>query len=273
MKRKLLVAGPIALLVVIGVVAFIAWPRGGTAVTEDEAVERFRSAESTTTITAGGDTTDDAGDATDAPTAPPKAGVYSFTTTGGESVKLGPLPAETRDYPATVPVTVTAGTDRGCFTVRLDLLAEHSEDTTYCATDEGGLRLAGHEKRQVVGPMKPVATMTCEDDLLVDPAADEGALACSLSIDGGPAKLNATVSGTVNTTASTLDVAGESVDVVVVAVTYALSGDLTGSWTETTSLSLETWLPLQIERKLDMEGLATFSETSTLTIQSLDPAT
>ena len=48
MKRKLLVAGPIALIVVIGVVAFVAWPRGGTAVTEDEAVERFRAAATTT---------------------------------------------------------------------------------------------------------------------------------------------------------------------------------------------------------------------------------
>ena len=106
MKRKLLVAGPVALVVVIALVAFLAWPRGGTAVTEDEALDNFRSDQSAST------TSDDAGSAegTEGPSAvdtTPTPGVYSFATTGQESVKLGPLPAETRDYPDIVPGETT----------------------------------------------------------------------------------------------------------------------------------------------------------------------
>lgn len=277
MKRKLLIIGPIALVVVVGVVAFLAWPRGGTAVSEDEALENFRSDRSSTTAGDGSGESDEAppdgSDPADATASLPVPGVYSFATTGRESVKLGPLPAETRDYPATVPVTVTAGAEDGCFTVKVDLLAEHREDTTYCTTEDGGLRLAGHEKRQVVGPMKPVATMTCHDDVLVDPNTDEGELSCSLTVDGGPAKLDATVAGTIATRSSAIEVDGQSVDAVEVAIVNILSGDLSGSWTETIWMSTEDWLPLRIQRELDMAGLATFSESSDLTIQSLEPAT
>ena len=59
MKRKLLVAGPVALVVIIALIAFLAWPRGGTAVTEDEALENFRSDQSTTTTSDDAGSTDD----------------------------------------------------------------------------------------------------------------------------------------------------------------------------------------------------------------------
>ena len=273
MKRKLLVAGPVALVVVIALVAFLAWPRGGTAVTEDEALDNFRSDQSAST------TSDDAGSAegTEGPSAvdtTPTPGVYSFATTGQESVKLGPLPAETRDYPGIVPVTVTEGEQEGCFTVKLDLLAEHSEDTTYCTTDDDGLRLAAHSKRQTVGPMKPVATMACDEDVLIDPqATGETALTCSLTIDGGPAELSATVDGTVTARTAVVDVDGREVAAVQVDIVNTLSGDLTGTWNESLWFSEDDWLPLRIVRSLDMQGLAAFSETSDLTITTLDPAT
>lgn len=275
-RRRLVVAGAGGLLVVIVVAAaFAFWPGGGTAVTADEAVERFRDE--------GGDATDDptdgaAGD--DAAPGRPPAGVYTFTATGQEDVKLGPLPTETRRYPGTVPVTIGHGDD-GCFTVRVDLLAEHTEETTYCPTDDGGLRLADHRKQQTVGPMEPTATMTCREDVLVArmPAAgDDGDaaapldVACSLDLSGGPASVSAELTGTAVAEPATVEVGGDTVEAVAVHLAYELTGDLGGTWDEVVWLAADDLLPLRIERELDMSGLADFSETSELVLTDRVPA-
>ena len=50
-----------------------------------------------------------------------------------------------------------------------------------------------------------------------------------------------------------------------------MTGDLTGTWDETTWWTTEH-LPVRIERTLDLSGPATFSETSKLQLISLTPA-
>lgn len=258
----------IALFVGIAVIAVIAvialWPRGATPVDRDTAVSDFRARATT------GDSNDATSDG-DRPT--PAPGVYRFETTGSENVKLGPLPTETRPYPRSVFVSIVDA-DGHCFTATLNLLQQHTEDTTYCVSESGGLRLESHRKHQQVGAMKPVADMTCDPALLIDPVRPKMPLNCRLSISGGPARLSTTLTGTSSSTRSTtVTVDGAPVDAVAFDLELTLQGDLTGTWHEHVWFARATWLPLRISRELDFRGLATFTERSDSVLTSLKPST
>ena len=131
-------------------------PRRDT-VTEQEALEDYRSRD--TTPAAQRD--DTAGSAT-----LPAPGVYSYTASGQEVVKLGPLPAETRPYPDTMTVVIVDD-EPSCFTATLNLLDQHTEDTTYCLDDTGRLLIDSHHKHQQIGAVNPSAAMTCDPDVLI----------------------------------------------------------------------------------------------------------
>src|SRR3546814_16520768 len=65
-----------------------------------------------------------------------------------------------------------------------------------CSSDLGGLTLDGHTKHQRIGALSPVATLSCDPGTLIEPGLDTVALSCDLSLDGGPASINATLAGT-----------------------------------------------------------------------------
>src|SRR3546814_19363138 len=69
-----------------------------------------------------------------------------------------------------------------------------------------------------------------------------------------------------------LSIGDQSVETTPLTVAYEVSGDLTGTWTETLWLT-ETFLPAKIERSLDLSGPATFVEHSELTLLDLSPST
>lgn len=271
MKRKIAIAAGVAAAVVAIIVAFIAWPRGASPVTESEALEAFRARTETPSPAGAASTTTTAAPATTAG-APslPAFGVYAFAATGGEEVKLGLLPSESRTYPASVPVTV-AGATGSCFTVTLNLLEPHTEDTTYCATSDGTLQIQSHTKHQRIGAVSPTAEMTCNPGLLYRPGGPSQSLECKLSLSSGPAQMSATAKATATATAASAQAGGATIPAIKLEVTYTFNGDITGSWTERTWFATDRWLPLRIERELDMKGLATFKESSTLNLSSIEP--
>lgn len=263
--RKVAVGIGVAVVLIAGGLTYVLWPRGTTQVTEEDAVEDYR---------AQGDASDDG-----SPTSPaegergtPEPGVYTFAATGEEVVKLGPLPAETRPFPATVTaVAVDAG--GGCFDWTLNLFAEHTEDTRWCT--DPALRLTSHTKHQRIGALSPTATMSCDPDVVRPEDATDGTtadLSCRLQLSGSPASIAATLTGTATTGATeTVVVGGDDVQATPVAVRLTVSGDLTGSWDETTWWTAEH-LPVRIDRSLALSGLANFTETSKLELTSLEPS-
>lgn len=259
MRQRVLLLVAAAFAVAVVAVVYVAWPRGATPVTEAEALDDYRSQ---TTVAPP----------QDRPAAArlPTPGVYTYTSSGEEVVKLGVLPAETRTYPETMTVVIV---DAGpsCFTATLNLLDQHTEDTTYCLDDSGGLRIESHTKRQSIGALNPTATMTCDPGILVSDANNPAELACTLSLSGGPAQLTATLTGMTAVAEQPVTVAGTDVDARVVAVTYAITGDLSGTWHERIWFAAENWLALRIERELDLNGLATFTERSTLELTDTAP--
>jgi hypothetical protein len=259
-RRRVLLIAAVVYAVAVGAIVSMAWPRGTTPVTVDEALDDFRS-----------QTTADPMPGTE-PTVSgrPTPGVYTYASSGQEVVKLGVLPAETRPYHETTTIVIV---DAGpsCFTATLNLLDQHTEDTTYCATPAGGLRLESHTKHQSIGAVKPTATMTCDPDLLASKANDPTTLACTLSLSGGPAQLTATVTAKTKATDTSVGVGDTEVDARLVDVTYAITGDLTGTWHEKTWFAATNWLPLRVERVLDLHGLATFTERSALELTDTAP--
>lgn len=257
--------GPLAVaLVVVALVAgaaFVVWPRGASPVTEEDALADFRDQATTA--------------ATTAPAAPsqPAPGVYRYASSGHEEVQLGPLPAESRTYPDTMALVVVAEPDASCFTVTLNLLDQHTEDTTYCADGEGRLRIQAHRKHQTIGIMEPTAEMTCAGDVLYVPGQDEQTLRCALALSGGPITVDADLAGTSRArTGEAVEVDGVPVDALYLDVTYEMSGDLDGTWHEQLWFSAEDWTLLRVERAFDLAGLATFTERSQLDLLSLEPS-
>lgn len=260
MRRRILVLAASVCVVAIAAITYVAWPRGATPVTEAEALDAYRSQSPSAPALDRGQTASDL----------PASGVYTYTSSGNEVVKLGVLPAENRAYPGTMTlVIVDAGP--ACFTATLNLLDQHTEDTTYCLSVAGGLRIQSHTKHQSFGALDPTASMTCNPGLLVGKANEPSHLSCALSLSGGPAQLTATLTGTTQVIDEAVTVGGADLDALAVEVTYQISGDLTGTWHETIWFSEDNWLPLRVERELDLNGLATFTERSTLELTDTAP--
>lgn len=262
MRRRALVIALGAAVVVAALAAFVAWPRGTSEISTNEAVDQFRSNE-----TDSEDGSDEERGRVDAPL----PGVYSYAAEGDQSVKLGPLPTEDRPLPATVTAVAAPGAD-GCFEWTVNFFAEHTERTRHCVDGES-LRLDEHVKHQRIGPLSPTATMRCDPDTVVRANGAGADLECELDLDGGPASINASLAGatTVGRT-TTLGIAGDEVLATPVTITYTVTGDLSGSWEETTWWTAQR-LPVRIARTIDLRGPATFTEDSELQLQSLEPTT
>lgn len=242
-------------LAAVAIGAFVLWPRGTTEISHQQAVDDFRERSGSTSPVSS-----------DAST--PAAGVYTYAADGREEVKLGPLPSENRPFPETV-TAVVVDSGAACFDWTLNIFAEHTEQTRYCT--DPTLRLDAHTKHQRIGALSPTATMTCDPNTLVAPDGVAAALQCSLNLSGGPASVSATLSGTATAgPAESLTIGGVEVATTPITVRYDVSGDLDGTWTETTWWSANH-LPVRVERDLDLSGPATFSETSHLELRSLEP--
>jgi len=263
--RKAAIGAGVVVAVMVAGLAFVLWPRGATEVTKEEAVEGFR--DRSTTTEKGSDS---------GPTRTvPRPGVYTYAAEGAEDVKLGPLPAENRTLPATVTaVAVDAG--NGCFDWTVNLFTQHTEDNRYCT--DPVLSFESQKKHQTIGAISPTATITCDPKALLPDDAEEGTptstpLNCSLELSGGPRAVNATLTGTATWDGTTekIDVSGTDVVTRPIKMSFPVTGDITGTWDETTWWSADH-LPVRVERSFHLAGMATFNEESKLQLTSLEPS-
>ncbi len=262
-RRRVLIAVAVVVAAVVGLGVYLLAPRGTSEISTDEAVDDFRSQGD------GGPT----GGSDDSPEqdAVPAAGVYTFVASGEEVVKLGPLPAQTRPFPAEVTGVVLPG-EQGCFEWTLNLFAEHVETTSYCVHGEE-LTLEHHTKQQQIGALSPTASMDCDPNTIPLTAGRSSDLDCHLTLSGGPASIAADLSGSASAgTAESVEVGGDEVTAVPVTIDFVVTGDLSGSWVETTWWGPDN-LPVRVERSLDLQGPASFTENSRLDLLDLQPAT
>lgn len=296
--RPILIAGAATIALGVLAIGWVAWPRGTTAISHDDALEEFRREHARNDTTDSSDAgTTGAENSSEQPSTP-EPGVYTYTTEGNEQVKLGPFPSEERPLPDTVSIVVSAtragtnsngstdGTQRSeggasCFDWTLNLFAEHTEVTTWCIDHTGTLTMAAHTKHQSIGALSPTAALKCDPDVLMVPGHRETDLACDLRLEGGPAAITATITGTAGvapTEKLTIDKGPRekgsrdegTIETAPLEITYTVSGDLSGTWSEKLWLSKDM-LPVRIVRHLELSGPATLTEHSTLELSHLSP--
>lgn len=135
-----------------------------TPVSVDEALDRYRESGSTTTVPAvaptGVPSTEPAtSTVSPAPAGLPAEGVYTYETTGRDSVDA--LNGDHHDYPATSTITVTAG---DCGVVqRWDVAAERWSSWTRCLAGEGVAQTAKEDFDRFFGTDQ-LDSYTCSGD-------------------------------------------------------------------------------------------------------------
>ncbi len=276
-KKPVVIVGGVVLVAVIALIAILAWPRGSDPVSEQDALESFRQQsedkETTSTTEARQEDAPREGSSSEAP----EAGVYRYQGSGSETVQLGPIPSETREFPTEINGVVTAGepsADGACFVMTLNLIEQHTEDSTYCRTAEGGLRLDHYEKHQQVSAFNATVDIRCDPGVLWQPGESEFPVKCSLELLGGPKAVKVDLTGTATVTeGATRDLDGEQRDVVEVLVHFDIEGSITGTWDETLTFTTDDALLVGIDRLFDLKGFASFLEDFGYELISATPTT
>ncbi len=265
-RRRIGLAVAVAVgLVAVGVVVAMR-PRGATPVSEQDALTEFRE-RSDSKRDAGAE-----GDAVDgARPLRPEPGVYRYAASGQEVVKVGVLPADERAMPEVV--TAVLVDDGDCFVLTVNFMAQHTEDTTYCTDASGSVRLEHNVKHQQVGPLTAEAEMVCEPPVTLSPTGQgRSDLTCRLRMSTAAVTLGSTLTGTQTVSPpETLTIGDRDVEAVSVVVEHVVTGDMSGRTRESLWLDTTNWLPVRIERDMELTGFATFTERSRLDLQDLTP--
>lgn len=267
MNKRVLIFGGVVLVAVVVLVALLAWPRGADPVSDEDALESFREQGS------GDSTVDEASE--DLATVIPAPGVYGYVGSGSETVQLGPIPPETRDFPPEINGVVTDAdpiSGETCFVTTLNLIEQHTEDSTYCRTADGSLRLEHYEKHQQVSAFNSTVDIRCDPGALWEPGVAELPLECSLELLGGPKTVTVEFSGRSTATEDeTRELDGAEHDVVTLDLHFDLEGSITGTWDEKLTFTTDDALLVGIERLFDLKGFASFLEDFSYELTSAAP--
>ncbi len=255
-------AGSVVVVAVAGGVFFWLTTRDEvTDVSVDSAVSRFDDGDGssgTTVVGVGGLTL-------------PAPGVYTYTTSGSESVDA--LGGTTHTYPASTALTVKAS---GCgVTVTWEPLEHRTETWTACLTDDG-VTVASYGSEHEFFQNDNTTAMTCPTPYVLLPAdattaAHPDAVTCTG--DG----LSDAVSVSVGAPAK-VTVGGTDVEGVTVTITSTTTGSTTGTSTRSLVLDPTTGLPLTwhddtTNTSTTPIGAVHYKEEFTLTLTSLTPQT
>ncbi|HEX4162165.1 MAG TPA: hypothetical protein VHZ05_06695 [Acidimicrobiales bacterium] len=195
----------------------------------------------------------------------PSPGVYSYRTTGGESLSL---PGMDRSFPRSTSMIVTGGS---CATVSWVPLTQHTETTTECAGSDGGFtvpRLVTHES---IAGSDTTSTEACPATAyLLPPKAAAGqrwTATCSLQSPAEKVALAGEALGQ-----STMSVAGHAVRVEHTRITLSFGGSEAG--TNPTDFWIVPSSGLIVQEKEAVaatSGGIHYSETMLSTLTSLSP--
>lgn len=252
--RRLLVTVAVVVALVVGAgAAYVFWPRPATPITEEDALAQFRA---------------ELGDATAAGDIP--AGVYRYAASGEEAVSIGGVPIPSRTVPELVTLVVRP--EGACTRLTLNLMAEHTESSTYCRDADGDLVLVAQSKFQQVAGFTTTGASECTEGDLGRPGGEARPVQCTLRLEVAGTTLVMDLIGTARwEPAQSIEVAGEPRTGERLVLDLTASGDLAGHWIERQWLDRELGVPLRIERDIVLDGPGRFAEATTLDLLALEP--
>jgi hypothetical protein len=152
----------------------------------------------------------------------PSPGVYSYRTTGGESLSI---PGMDRSFPPTSAMIVAGG---NCATVSWVPLTQHTETMTECAGPDGGVAVPRLVTQESIAGTNTTSTVDCPATAwLLPPKATTGqkwAATCALQSPAEKVTLAGETLGE-----STMSIAGHSVTVEHSRFTLTFDGSQAGT--------------------------------------------
>jgi hypothetical protein len=152
----------------------------------------------------------------------PAPGVYSYRTTGGESLSL---PGMARSFPPSTSMIVMGG---NCATVSWVPLTQHTETTTECAGPDGGFTVPRLVTQESIAGTDATSSVACPATAyLLPPNAISGqkwAATCALQSPAEKVMLAGVALGK-----STMSIAGHSVTVEHTRFTLTFDGSQAGT--------------------------------------------
>ena len=195
----------------------------------------------------------------------PSPGVYSYRTTGGESLSL---PGMARSFPPTTSMIVTGG---NCATVSWVPLTQHTETTTECPGPGGGFVAPRIVTQESIAGTDTTSTLACPATAyLLPPTATPGqkwAATCSLQSPAEKVELAGEPLGQ-----SAMTIAGRAVTVEHTRFTLSFDGSQAG--TNPTDFWIVPSTGLVVQEKEDVavtSGGVHYSENMLSTLTSLRP--
>jgi hypothetical protein len=292
-RRRIFTATSIALALLLAVgTGFVFTQRNRTtAVTLGQAVNEFRAAGHTSEIVqakiatkaskllarTGGRRPEAAAvgsaipahAATVAPYVLPAEGVYSYRTTGGESISMF---GASHTYPDETHATVRhLG---GCkWDNTNDVIKEHTDHRTLCSRGGQFLQLAQGREVEFFG-QRDGQTYTCDPGELQSAVADTTGTTSTdvcTAADGSKATIKRSVLND-----ETMNIGGATVKAVRFRLDSTMTGRANGAATETFWISPVTGLTLRWERSVDTMANSAFGEIryqeqATFVLESLEP--
>lgn len=197
----------------------------------------------------------------------PSPGVYSYRTTGGESLSLMGM---SRAFPPTTSMIVT---EASCATVSWVPITQHAETTTECAGDGGGFSVPRLVTTESIAGTDTTSTVECPSTAyLLPPDAAPGqkwAATCALQSPAEKVTLAGTALGR-----STMSIAGHAVSVEHTRFTLTFDGTQAGTNPTDFWIVPSSGLIVQEKEKVGVtSGGVNYSENMLSTLTELQPHT
>jgi hypothetical protein len=196
----------------------------------------------------------------------PSPGVYTYRTTGGESLNLVGV---ARAFPATTSMIVDDGR---CATVSWVPITQHTEATTVCNAPNGGLTVPKLVTDEFIAGSSTTSTVTCPAlSYLLPPDARPGqrwSATCSLASPAEKIALQGEALGP-----STIEVGGRSVAVTHARIMLTFAGSEHGSNPTDYWIVPGTGLIVREKETVAMtQGSVRYSEKMDATLTRMSPA-
>lgn len=239
-------------------------PTAPTAVSSPDAADVGTGATGTATPPAG----ETADPSMAHPTAPPADGVYTYDTTGRETLSIA---SARHDYPAQTQVVVRHG--EGCSWTADHLVLREHRDVFGLCTDVGGITWLGWRLERTFFGQTFVLDYRCAGPAVLTPASAAGStvqLHCETP-DGDTMEMVVAYVGD-----EVVDVGGTEVPAVHLNVSASLDGSVRGTSTLDLWSARDTGLRLREVRETDTVvdaplGQADYHESATFLLRSLNP--
>jgi hypothetical protein len=195
----------------------------------------------------------------------PSPGVYSYRTTGGESLSI---PGMARSFPPTTSMIVIGS---NCATVSWVPLTQHTETMTECTGSDGGFTMPRLVTQESIAGTDTISTLSCPATVyLLPPDAIRGekwATTCALQSPAEKVALAGEALGQ-----STMSIAGHSITVEHTRVTLTFDGSQAGTNPTDFWIVPSSGLIVQEREKVSVtSGGVHYSENMLSTLTSLGP--